>query len=47
MTKKPYHKPVITKVRLDLKTSVLSVCQLSLGVDPSKLACKNYICFTP
>lgn len=47
MSKKAYNKPMVTKVRLDLKTSVLSVCQLSLGVDPSKINCKNMICFTP
>jgi len=35
MEKKPYEKPVATKVRLDLKTSVLAVCSLTTPVSPS------------
>ena len=40
MEKKTYGKPVVTRVRLDLKTSVLVVCRLSLEVDPQANNCK-------
>ena len=35
MTKKEYKKPVVTKVRLDLKTSVLAVCSLTTPISPT------------
>jgi hypothetical protein len=49
VTKKTYGKPVLTKVRLDLRTSVLSVCRLSLGNDQYAGNCKVAVppCFTP
>jgi hypothetical protein len=40
VNKRSYAKPVVTRVRLDLKTSVLVVCRLSLEVDPQALNCK-------
>jgi hypothetical protein len=33
--KSSYEKPELHKVRLDVKTSVLSVCRTSIVVDPA------------
>jgi hypothetical protein len=33
-TKRPYEPPVFRKVRLEVRTSVLSVCSLSVPVSP-------------
>jgi hypothetical protein len=45
VAKKTYRKPVVTKVRLDLKTSVLVACRLSLGDDQEYGNCKQAPCF--
>jgi hypothetical protein len=49
MTKKPYTKPVVTRVRLDLKTSVLAVCSLSTSISPdgNPATCKISGCRFP
>lgn len=33
--KQAYERPKLRKVRLDIKTSVLSVCRTSLDIDPA------------
>jgi hypothetical protein len=44
MIKRAYSRPVVTKVRLDLKTSVMVACRLSLGNDEEAFSCKQGIC---
>lgn len=37
MEKKPYEAPMVKKVRLEVKESVLAVCHTSQSLDPSYL----------
>ena len=39
--KKPYEPPSFRQVRLDVKTSVLATCSLSVGVSPEIGACQT------
>jgi hypothetical protein len=42
-TKKPYEAPMVTRVSLDIKNAVLSVCHSSMIMDPMDLqpGCKQ------
>lgn len=39
--KKPYKAPVFRQVRLEVKTSVLAVCQTSTNISPNVTTCNQ------
>jgi hypothetical protein len=47
--KKPYEKPLLRKVRLEVRTSVLAVCNTSTNFDPkTDVACSAaFGCYNP
>ncbi|MDF1521018.1 MAG: hypothetical protein RQ728_06195 [Brevefilum sp.] len=50
MNKKKYEAPVVKRVKLEVKNSILSVCFSSLITDPSglEIACRiNGVCANP
>jgi len=50
MNKKKYEAPVVKRVKLEVKNSILSVCHSSLIIDPEGLGdgCRlNGLCATP
>lgn len=50
MNKKQYEAPIVKRVKLEVKNSILSVCFSSLIADPSglEIACRaNGMCATP